>query len=337
MNNMKKIEDAFQKISEKLLRSRNVAIVTHISPDGDAIGSVLGLKEILEKYNTNLKVDAFVVGSIPRMYKFLPDEKTLISIDKNYDLTGYRPDMAIVLDCGAKDRLAAAENIFGRAEITINIDHHGSNPGYGDINIIDPEAAATGEIIYQFMQFINILPDANIATNLYTAILTDTGGFKYGNTTGKAMGICATLIEAGANPQYIYQQCYENKPPELFQLHAQCLNLTKLSPDGKIAWTIASRDLIERLNARDEYLEGLVEVLRQINTVDIAMLFKETKDGNIKVSFRSKKIEITPLAEFFDGGGHKFAAGCTMKGYNLAIAVETMVKKAEILVKDFYC
>jgi phosphoesterase RecJ-like protein len=329
------LKTEFKQLKRDLSVAKSVVILTHISPDGDALGSLLAMKAIVRTFSNIQTIDAIIIGKVPGVYRFLPEKEIIKNPDDPSLLFEY--DLALIVDCATKDRLAFSEPLFNRSKKTFGIDHHESNTIFADVNIIDPLASATGEIIYNLLKEFNIELNPAIATYLYTAILTDTGGFKYGNTTQASLSICAELIGSGANAQKIYQECFENKPFEMVKLHSVAMNLVRLSEDKKIAWTLVSRDMLNRLDAKDEYIEGLVELLRQIDTVEIAMLFKETKDGNIKVSLRSKKVGISNLAAEFNGGGHKFAAGCTMKGYNLATAIETMIPKAQALFINNSC
>lgn len=317
-------------INNELKNCKNIVIVTHISPDGDAIGSVLAFREMCLQLKNIKRVDALILGEVPDIYKFLPDSDKLRDPYQSDVLDYY--DMAVALDCASLDRLAVLEDLFSSSKLTVNIDHHGTNFGYADYNIVDASACATGEILYDFMTLSEFNPTKSMVVNIYTAILTDTGGFKFGNTTARSLEVCSKLIELGVNPQYVYQECYENKPYPMVKLHAHCITNAKFSEDRKIAWAVITRDLLRSLNAKDQYIEGMIELLRQIDTVEIALLFKETKDMSVKVSFRSKSVPINELAEFFGGGGHKNASGATLKDYDIDSAIQVLLPKAQELL-----
>ena len=154
-----------------------------------------------------------------------------------------------------------------------------------------------------------LTPD--IATNLYTAILTDTGAFKFENTKPETLRICADLVEAGAEPAYIYKKCYESKPLAMIRLQAKAVDQAVFTDDNRIAYTTISRQLLDSLGASDDHIDGISETLRQVNTIEVSIVFKETVKGGTKVSFRSNGVNVCEIAEYFGGGGHKLAAGCT--------------------------
>ena len=303
--------DSYNTLIEAIKTSKNVVIISHVGPDGDTLGSMLGLREILSQLDSFEKIDTVVIGKIPDLYRFLPN----INLAKNPDDKSLYQnyDLAITVDCAAQERFCEALDLFRSAKITVNIDHHISNPRFAKINFIDPAAAASGQIIYNLARMLEIEITKDIATCLYTSILTDTGGFKFENTRPETFYICAELVNAGANPVHIYQQCYESKSMAMVRLHARAIDKAIFIDNDSIAYTLISRKLLESLNSSDDHVDGISESLRQINTVEIALVFKETQKGMTKVSFRSKKTDICEIARHFGGGGHKLAAGCTIE------------------------
>ena len=223
-------------------------------------------------------------------------------------------DMAISVDCGSLDRLGLARPLFEAAKISVNIDHHISNDRFATINMVETSAAASAEVAFDILQTMKIPNDANIATCLYTGIVTDTGGFKYSNTTAKVMETTAKLINAGANPEYIFKQLYEEQPLCQVMLQAEALRLTKFNAEKTIGWSSVTREMLNEFGALDEHVDGLVESIRRIDTVLIAVVLKETMDGQTKISIRSDshRIDVSAVMGVFGGGGHKMAAGCTM-------------------------
>jgi phosphoesterase RecJ-like protein len=276
---------------------------------------MLAFKHAFEKACPHIYgVDCVIAGKMPNVYHFLPGIREVKNVETADDLLE-QYDLAISVDCGSSDRLGPSEKYFNNAKTSVNIDHHISNKRFGNINIVVPTAAASGEIIADLLKELKIPLDPNIATCLYAALMTDTGCFKYSNTSSKALETAAQLVGAGADPEYIYKQIYENHPRAQAMLHADALLKTQFNSDYSLGWTVISRTMLAEHGALDEHIDGLVEAIRQIDTVMISAMFKETKDGNTKVSLRSDShaIDVAAVMEKFNGGGHKMAAGCTIE------------------------
>ena len=314
--------DTIQKIIKSIKTAKTVVIIHHVAPDGDCLGSALALEEALRHLSNLERVHAVITGQIPNIYAFLPGIENLKNV-KDEDL--YQSyDLAITVDCAGKDRLGDAVYLFNNAKETINIDHHISNNGFADIDLIMPNVSATGEVLFSLIRAFPVEITKEMATNLYTAILTDTGGFKFENTKPETLRICADLIAAGADPVFIYKQCYESKPLEMVRLHSKAINDAVFLENNKIVYTKITRKLLEDLNASDEHIDGITETLRQINTVQIALVFKETIKGFTKISMRSNGIDVCEIASFYGGGGHKLASGCLLEK-NLDEAVNDVI------------
>lgn len=276
---------------------------------------MLGFKFALEKARPHIqRVDCVISGKMPDVYSFLPGIKDILRMETATTLLE-RYDMSISVDCGSLDRLGLASPIFESATVSVNIDHHVSNDRFAKINIVEPTAAASGEVVFDILKAMKIPLDANIATGLYTGIVTDTGGFKYSNTTAKVMETTAQLINAGANPEYIFKQLYEEQPLCQVMLQAEALSKTEFNANKTIGWAMINRALLEKHGAFDEHIDGLVESIRRIDSVLIAVVLKETMSGHTKVSIRSDvhDIDVASVMGLFGGGGHKMAAGCTIE------------------------
>ena len=304
-------EDFIAAIGE----ARTIFITAHVGPDGDTLGSMLGFKFALEKARPHIqRIDCVISGKMPDAYRFLPGIKEILRMETaNTLLEQY--DMAISVDCGSPDRLGLARPYFEGAKTSANIDHHISNDRFGKINVVETTAAASAEVAFDILKEMRIPLDANIATCLYTGIVTDTGGFKYGNTTAKVMETTAALISAGANPEYIFKQLYEEQPLCQVMLQADALLHTRFNADKTIGWAVVTRELLTQHGALDEHIDGLVESIRRIDSVLVAVVFKETESGITKISIRSDThdIDVSAVMGVFGGGGHKMAAGCTME------------------------
>jgi len=290
--------------------SKNIIIFSHVNPDGDTLGSMIGLSKLIE-LNFNKKTTNIIIGKTPDTYAFLnsiDDCVSSLETDKNkvYDL-------AIAVDVAAKDRMNDMQEIYFNAKNTANIDHHITNNHYGNINIVNGHASSAGEVVYEIAKSLNWKLNTQIAELLYIAILTDTGGFRFENTSPKVFTYASELIEMGLNPTHIYRQCYESKPKAMALLNAYAIQNAVFKENDKIAYTIITKDDMKNFNAKSDYTEGISEALRQIDSTEVAILLKELPNQMTKVSLRSKKVNVAKIAEHFDGGGHHYAAGCTIQ------------------------
>ena len=304
------MEKLYLELKNKIETAENIIIFSHVNPDGDAIGSNLALNIMLEKHFNKIP-DSVYSGSLPSIYSFMPHFgrlKEVQTLDKNK-----KYDLAVSLDTASKDRLASGACFFDGAGFSAVIDHHKTNPRYGNINIIDGGAACTGIVLNRIFESWKLDMPLDAARCIYTSMLTDTGGFRYDNTNEECFLLAAKLIKAGVSPMKEYRACYETKPQAMLMFQAQAVSNASFYNDGKIAAVKITQNDMKRLNAEDDYTEGIVEILRTVKNVEIAVLLKETKDGWTKVSLRSKNINLIPAVLDFGGGGHMFAAGCTIK------------------------
>jgi len=295
-----------ERIAETLL-ARRVLLLNHVSPDGDCLGSTLALARALRARGQHA-----VVGSsdgVPDMYRFLPGADQVVT-----DVGADTPfGAAVFMECSTPDRAGALAGRAVGAPLWVNIDHHVSNGGYGDLILYDPAAAAVGELVTPIVQALGPI-DAPAATCLMTALLTDTGSFRYASVTPRTLRIAADLVQAGASPADVNTRVYENRPASAFRLLAMALGRLELSADGRIAWTSVTQDMLRASGAPMEESEGIVGQLRAIAGVQVALLFKEEQDG-IRVSLRARAgIRANIIAEAFGGGGHAAAAGFTATG-----------------------
>ena len=323
------MDNLFNELKSAIEKANNVIVFSHVSPDGDTLGSNLAISQVIEKC-FNKKVDSVFVGHLPNVYSHLPayDKfKDVQEIDKNKQY-----DLAIAVDVASKDRMVSGSLIFDNAKLTVNIDHHKTNVGYGNINIIDGNAACVGIILYKMFKYWNFDITLDVARCIYTSLLTDTGGFKYESTTPEVFELAADLVRLGVSPTTEFRSCYETKPQSMVQFQAYVVSNTVFYNSGKIAVSKITRSDMSKFNASDEYTEGIVEVLRTSKNVEIAAILKETKEGYAKVSLRSKTVDVTPIVMDFGGGGHTFAAGCTIKK-PIAIAVDKLLSRIQSELK----
>lgn len=295
-------------IVNRIKQGKVFYIVSHVLPDGDSIGSMLALGEALESIDKEVHI--FCQDPVPRKYAFLK------GIDKIRD-TGMLlkgQETILALDCSDLDRLGVFKDTVSRAKFIINIDHHVTNHNYGTLNLIDSGAAATGEIIFKLIQELKAPLTGSIADALYVAISTDTGSFKYENTTPGTHRLAAHLLESGVKPGALSQQIFDERPLSFYLLLKDALATLELHSGDKIAVMTVSYDMLERFGTSVDDLEGLVNYTRNIEGVEMGILFFLEKEDDIKVGLRSRGVDVSRLAGQFNGGGHARAAGCRMKG-----------------------
>ena len=310
------MRDVLYNLKEQIEKAESIVIFSHVNADGDTLGSNLALSLMIEKL-FNKKVTSAYVGYLPKTYSYLPSYNNFVDA-KNIDNNKVF-DLAIAVDVAAKDRMTYGLKLFENAKCKVNIDHHKTNIGYADINIIDGDAACVGIILYKIFKEWNAELTLDIAKCIYTSLMTDTGCFKYETTTPEVFRLAAELVEIGVTPIKEYRACYESKPLNMVQFQAHIVNNAIYHNNGQIAIAKITKEDMTKFNATDDFTEGIVETIRTAQCVEISALLKENSEGNTKVSLRSKTIDLTPIVKIFDGGGHTFAAGCTInKPINIA-------------------
>lgn len=294
-------------IIKELKKCNSVLISAHVNPDGDALGSQLGLALALRKWNK--QVTMHNLDAVPEIYRFLPHADE-ISVGKEIQDTY---DAVIVVDAdpprtGLFDKGCPAKTL-------INIDHHVTNERMWKLTWLDTDAAATGLMIYKFVQALGVPIDAEIALCLYTSILTDTGSFRYTNTSPESMRVCATLIEAGADPWLVTENVYESFRYERLKLLGIVLDNMERTKDGRIGWAVVSQDLYRQTKTSAPDTDNFVNFVRSVKGVEVAAFFRQTAASQYKISLRSKgRVDLSAFAQTLGGGGHKNAAGCTLEG-----------------------
>lgn len=300
----------FKILSDIIKKSESIMICGHVMPDGDSVGSTVAMGLALKMMGK--KVTVISTDTIPKSYGFLPGVKDVGGL-KDFPKAC---DLAIVLDCtdlyrGGDELAALVKNV----PIIVNIDHHVSNNNFGHYNYIDPAAAAAGQLVYRLIKDLGLNVTADIAMNLYTAIVMDTGSFRYENTTADTHKIAAELISTGIKVAQINENLFENKEVITLKLLGRALAGIRRSPCGRVAWISVPFSVMEEMGARDEHADGIVNYPRTAEGVEIGLLFREIEPGKIKVGFRSKETaDVNKLAANFGGGGHPRAAGCLVLG-----------------------
>ena len=296
--------DQLAQVLQEIQQRRRFLVTSHARPDGDAIGSTLALAQVLHKMGKSAEV--VLRDSVPVIYKPLPQAETIVqSSQVNGDY-----DAAILLECDSIERtcLHGLERHF-----LINIDHHISYKAFAHVNWIDPTAVATAEMIFRLAQAAQVMLTPEIATCLYTAVLTDTGAFCYAPTSARTFDLAKYLVEHGADPGRIARNVYFSNP-----MAKMCLlgaALSRLERDGAITWMSVTRQDMERFGALDEDCEGLVNYALGISGVEVAVFFREVPKERVRVSIRSKgAVNAAEFAEKFGGGGHECAGGFSTEG-----------------------
>lgn len=294
------------KIAEVVRANRSFLICGHIRPDGDCLGSALGLYFILRQLDKIVEV--CVPGPILGHYYFLPG----IDIIKPAPDSSYHPEVTIFVDASNVERVL--EN-FVPEGIVINIDHHKTNEVFGDLNYIDPEACAVGEQIYNLMLQLDVTPTPEIVNNLYLAILADTGGFRFSNTNSRTFEIAAHLCRLGVDPAYIAREFFANRSPESVRLAAEVMQNLHFEFEGQFVWAEITQEMYQRYGGEQNEPESLVGEMRAIRGVVVSVLIHELAEGGLRAGIRSKDIvDVSQIAEKLGGGGHKNAAGCYIRG-----------------------
>ena len=319
----------FEEIGRALREHQHFAILSHVRPDGDALGSQLALALSLQQLGKNVRV--WNEEGMLEKYSFLPRAELLTKPPAIADDV----DVAIALDTAIQNRLGTAFAAVGSVKIWINIDHHRSNPSYGDLVIIDPSAPATGEIIFRLIKSQGLPFNHDIAENLYAAISTDTGSFQYPKTSAFTFEIAAELVRAGGlDVGRLSQQLYESYPRRRLELLRELLRTMRFSECNRVASFSLSSKTAAELAALPEDNEGMIDHLRAIRGVIVAVFFEELADGKVRLSMRSKDeaIDVCAICQKFGGGGHTLAAGARIRG-SLAEVEEKVLEEIRAVLK----
>lgn len=294
------------EILEQIKKAESIVILTHETPDGDAIGSSLAMSLAIKDLGKNVDV---IIPEYPRTFAFLPDAD---NIKKESDIKNY--DLAISLDCATFKRLAE-NDYFENAKTKIVIDHHGSNTMYGDLNFVNPVSPACCEILAEIFQYYNIEITKNIGTCILTGIITDTGGFKYSGVTAETFEFAAELLQKGINISDIYRKVLDTKTKANFELRKRAIERTEFLEDGKVAFTYINTKDMEEVKAEPGDHEGLVELGRDVEGVEVSIFIRQEEENKYKVSMRSNEyVNVSDVCIPFGGGGHPKAAGAKIEG-----------------------
>ncbi len=299
-------------IINQINKAENLLLTSHTDPDGDAVSSLLALGLALSYLGKNATL--YNASPIPAVYRFLPSVDRII--DHIEPLIAY--DTALILDCGDILRIGQAGAEISRIPVIINIDHHISNTGFGDLQLVDPEACSTAEIVYRLIKALKVRIDKDIAMAIYTGILTDTGSFRFSNTNQTAFAISQEMTELGVEPYNIAQHVYGTYSLERIKLLNLALDSLEISENGKLSIMTVTNAMFDFTETQPEDVDGMINYARRIQDVKVAALIQEQRNGvavsdsqrRFHVSLRSDgSVDVAAIAGAFGGGGHPSAAG----------------------------
>ncbi len=304
-----------KQIIHHLKNSQSVLLATHSNPDGDAIGSLTAMGLALVALNK--KTTLYSESPIPAVYRFVPAVDRVVS--QFHGTNNF--DTAVILDCGDLQRVGKAASAISQIQTVINVDHHVTNTGFGDIQIVDTSACATAEIVYRIIKGLDVSIDRDMAVSIYTGILTDTGSFRFSNTNRHAFSICEEMIKQGVNPYHIAQHVYGTYSLGRIKLLNLALDSIEISKNGKMSLMTLTREMLDETKTQPEDADGLINYARRIEAVKVAALIQEHKNDENKtgknlfdVSLRSDgEIDVASIASSFGGGGHASAAGFSVQ------------------------
>jgi len=301
-----------ESIVRHLKSSSKVLVASHISPDGDAVGTLVAMGLALEKLGK--KTVLFNESPIPAVYRFLPASDRIVGrLENCRDF-----DTALILDCGDILRLGCIAERLECIPTVINIDHHGTNTGFGDFQFVDAGACATAELVYYTIRKMDVAIDEEIATAIYTGILTDTGSFRFSNTNPAAFEICREMAACGVQPHLVAQHVYGTYSLGRLKLLNMALDSIEISDNGKLSVMTVTQEMLRQTGTQPEDADGLIHYARRIEDVRVAALIQELKNGHetsnrrrrFHVSLRSDgSVDVGAIAASFGGGGHVSAAG----------------------------
>ncbi len=313
-------------IIEEIKNAKTIVILTHETPDGDAIGSCLAMKLALKQIGKNADV---IIKEVPRIFDFLPQREY---IKTSSDIQEY--DLAISLDCADFKRMVGNE-YFEKAKQTIVIDHHSSNKMYGNINFVNPVSPACCQILIGMFQYFNINIDKELGTCILTGIITDTGGFRYSGVNSDTFEFAAELLEKGVNVSNVYKRVLDTRTKANFELMRKIIDRMEFLEDGKVTFTYITGKDLEEVNAEIGDHEGLVEFSRDIEGVEVSVFIRQrdNEEDVYKVSMRSNDyVNVSDVCLMFGGGGHERAAGAIIQG-NIEQVKQKIMKELKKVLK----
>jgi phosphoesterase RecJ-like protein len=319
-----RLEDVVDPIRSIVEDADQITCLAHKDADADSLGSALGFAIALRSTGRNVRV--VVPEPLPRLLEHLPGFETVE--------TGGAPlgDTVFTFDCATLGRFGERRAEVERAGIVVNIDHHLSNTAFGTINLVDASASATGQVIYRLLRELGAPISPAVATNLYAALFTDTGGFRHENTTEAALRLAAALVAAGADPGWVALKSYKSRSLAQVRLEGLAIAQMHSEMDGRLLWSEVTTAMLDQTGADMQEAEGIIDALQSIASMEIAVLFKQHTADRSKISVRTRgPIDATEVCTPFGGGGHRRAAGAEF-GDPLPVAERRVLEVARRLI-----
>lgn len=318
------IDQVIEDILAEIGKANRIIVVSHVGPEADAVGSLLGMTLSLREMGK--EVIPYLEDPVPALCEFLPGSETILHSFEGVEAV----DLTIAVDCGQLERLGKGLVAFEGKGTIINIDHHRTNDNFGDINLVLPEASAAGEIVYDVFKAGALPITKDVAVNLFSAMHTDTGSFRYSSSSPDAFRKAGELVAYGVEPNVVSKNFYENHPLVRVKMLAKVLATLEVLEGGKLALLHLTQEMLDSEGATRDVVDGFVDYARSINGVEVGALLRQAvSDGDgdsFKVSFRSNgNVDVAKISQAFGGGGHSAAAGCLLEG-GLKDVRETVIK-----------
>lgn len=312
-------------VKAKILENTSFLVIPHEDPDGDTLGSATGLSWALKSLGK--EVQLFLPKAPSPMYRWMEDLYRDFVVEAPEKIKPFQ--VIIVVDCGSTQLIKGSASLLDKATV-INVDHHGDNGRYGQINWVDSSYASTTMMIYDLIGSLQVPLTSRMVIPLYTGLVTDTGNFAFSNTNVKVFEMAAQCAAAGVKPYDVYSELFESRPITSLKLLGSALSHIETNPQKNIGWIAVSSEMLKASGALPSETDGIINHLRIIDSLEVALIFRENESGKIKVSLRSKSgIDVNRIAKKFGGGGHPKAAGCTLEQVALADAVKRVVAEVQ--------
>lgn len=310
MPRQKETNELWQKAAAFIKSYDSFLVISHVHPDGDAVGSTCAAAHLLERRGKQYVMTN--ASPIPEKYLFMEKAKEILPWDEAKKASF---DAVITVDCADRSRLGDAEAVLEARYPLLNIDHHPTNTRFGNVNVVLPDKAATAELMYDFSQFLQLKWDRAFAEAVFAGVMADTGSFRYANTSPSAMHLAAHLLEYGVVPNRVATHIFDTMTPAKITVIKHALNSLEISDDGRMAWITLTSEQMKGAGAKEEDAGGVINYARNMKGVEVGLLFKQLDENAVKVSIRSDEtIDASKIAQQLGGGGHARAAGCTVEG-----------------------
>lgn len=320
-----RVEDVVDEVRALLDRSHDVVCLAHKDADADSLGSALAFAASMRRWGK--RTHCVVPDPVPRQLAFLPG---FADIEREPESV----DCVFTFDCATLSRFGEQRKLLEAGLPVVNVDHHQSNSAYGTINIVEPEASATGQVVYRLLRALGAPIPPEAATNLYAALLTDTGGFRHENTTEAALRLAADLVALGADPVEVALRCYKSYPVSSLRLQGMAVAALRSELDGRLVWSEVTQAMLREAAADMQDAEGVIDLLQSIEGIKMAILFKELRPDVTKISVRTRdEVDATAVCRPFGGGGHRRAAGAELP-FPLADAEAKVLPLARRIVQS---